>query len=41
MIGVAITLILPVVLIQMFGYGEDTVEQTAGATSDKDRVGEK
>ncbi len=41
MIGVAIALILPVVLIQMFGYGEDTVEQTAGATSDKDQVGEK
>ncbi|MCY7647943.1 beta-glucoside-specific PTS transporter subunit IIABC [Bacillus safensis] len=41
LIGVAIALILPVVLIQMFGYGEDTVEQTAGATSDKDQVGEK
>ncbi|OMP27480.1 hypothetical protein BAE31_08980 [Bacillus sp. I-2] len=41
MIGGAIALILPVVLIQMFGYGEDTVEQTAGATSDKDQVGEK
>lgn len=41
LIGVVIALILPVVLIQMFGYGEDTVEQTAGATSDKDQVGEK
>ncbi|MDG8483939.1 PTS glucose transporter subunit IIA, partial [Streptococcus pneumoniae] len=34
-------LILPVVLIQMFGYGEDTVEQTAGTTTVKDQDKEK
>lgn len=37
LIGVAIALILPVVLIQMFGYGEDTVEQSAGETPVKDQ----
>lgn len=40
LIGVAIALILPVVLIQMFGYGEDTVEQSAGETPLKDQDGE-
>ncbi|MBR0633626.1 beta-glucoside-specific PTS transporter subunit IIABC [Bacillus altitudinis] len=40
LIGVAIALILPVVLIQMFGYGEDTVEQSAGETPVKDQDGE-
>ncbi|OLP67060.1 PTS system beta-glucoside-specific EIIBCA component [Bacillus pumilus] len=37
LIGVAIALILPVVLIQLFGYGEDTVEQTAGQTPVKEQ----
>ncbi|MDH6599120.1 beta-glucoside-specific PTS transporter subunit IIABC [Bacillus aerius] len=40
LIGVAIALILPVVLIQMFGYGEDTVEQSASETPVKDQDGE-
>ncbi|MFJ5964074.1 beta-glucoside-specific PTS transporter subunit IIABC [Bacillus sp. NPDC093026] len=37
LIGVAIALILPVVLIQLFGYGEDTVEQTEGQTPVEDK----
>ncbi|MGS0903895.1 beta-glucoside-specific PTS transporter subunit IIABC [Bacillus altitudinis] len=40
LIGVAIALILPVLLIQLFGYGEDTVDQPAGETSVKDQDGE-
>ncbi|KOA73972.1 PTS beta-glucoside transporter subunit IIABC, partial [Bacillus stratosphericus] len=40
LIGVAIALILPVVLIQLFGYGEDTVDQPAGETPVKDQGGE-
>ncbi|WP_353854156.1 beta-glucoside-specific PTS transporter subunit IIABC [Bacillus sp. Bos-x628] len=41
LIGVAIALILPVVLIQLFGYGEDTVEQTAGQTPVEDKEKEE
>lgn len=41
LIGVTIALILPVVLIQMFGYGEDTVGQTAGTTTVKEQDKEK
>jgi len=33
LIGVAIALILPVILIQIFGYGEDAVKQQAGSES--------
>ncbi|UJM27670.1 beta-glucoside-specific PTS transporter subunit IIABC [Bacillus aerophilus] len=40
LIGVAIALILPVLLIQLFGYGEDTVDQPAGETPVKDQDGE-
>ncbi|MFS0656448.1 beta-glucoside-specific PTS transporter subunit IIABC [Bacillus sp. 179-C3.3 HS] len=36
LIGVAIALILPVVLIQLFGYGEDTVEKTTDQTPAKE-----